>query len=857
MDKLLNIDMYNNQIETLGNNQIETLGNDANNKILTSSVCIIGVNSDYSLEVAKNLILCGINTLYLFDTKKSNIDKIKELNLNTNIIVTNSKKIIKNSNVLIVINKDYKTNISYNNFARENNIKFICLNSHKFCGHIFVDAGIEHLINDISSQNYEDLQIINIDNDGIVITNGHEFKSDITIEIYNVQGLNINFLLKEWEITIINKFKFKLNNFEKQNFTFLNGSLRYIPIPKIINHYSLETFNTNIFKNFKYENDENIAVISIMGSLVASETLKLLTNKYIPITQFFTWEENNISGTFKEKINDTVWFIVGCGAIGCELLKILSFLNVKKIIITDPNIIKKTNLPSEFLFRLNNIGKNKSEIASNRIKNQNSKIEIEYFNEKVSFENKGFTDNIFKNNKITGIFTALNNINGKKFMDEQCFNYNKPLFESNILGIKGNMQPIIPFITDTYSNTTEHKQEKTFPICVIKNFPNEITHTINWAIEQFEFFNRAPKNLKLWLENKHLKFPKTTDGVLMNNDIYLFSTKYKVTNWNHCITWALDMFYENYNYNIKQLLHNFPKETLTSEGTLFWACGKRYPSPLIFDINNQIHLDYIESTVKLLCNCLNLSSDFSFDEFIEEINKYEIKEFIPNSNKIIASNDQELENNSDNTFLELNTNYNIETIIHNENNIDYYLKWLTIASNLRAINYEISPVDIYTTKKIVEKIKPVIITSASLVSGLIILEMFKYLENVPLEKYKSTFVNLADNLIIDTIPIKAPNVTICGNEFNSWFKFNHNDNCTLNEFKEKYEEIFKSPITMIAFNTTLLFSNFTDCEENMNKKLSDVLLESDDTFDLSNQIELIIMCEDETLEIPPIICNLL
>ena len=860
-DKQLDMNIYDRQIRTFGF--------DASKKICNSSACIIGLNGGYGTEIAKNLALCGIKTLYLYDENiitqddlvtgyyyshddigkpKSYIlsKKINELNpyIKTTIIKSDSE--INNINVIIVVNKDYNTILKYDAIARQKNIKFICLNSHKFIGHIFVDAGSHHIINEVSSENYEPIQILNIDKDNIVTTNGHEFQSGDIVELYNIQGYNIECLLnKQFKIEIINKYKFKLINFIdnnltflNNNFTFLNGTVKYIPIPITINHNSIDTFKDNIFTKFNYVNDENIAVVSIMGSIVASETIKLISNKYTPISQFFDWEEV-ITGSYKETINDSEWFVVGSGAIGCELLKNLAYLNVKKIKVTDPDTIEKSNLSRQFLFRSSDIGELKSQVASNKVKLMNPNIEIQYYSEKVGNDNKTFTDNILKDTKLSGVFNALDNISARKFMDDQCFNYNKALFESGTLGTKGNTQPVIPFITETYSNSNDPIQEKSIPICTIKNFPNEITHTIHWAMDQFEFYNRGPNNLKNWLENKNIVFPQTTEGLQMNNDIYMFSTKYNVTNWLNCVIWALDMFYENYNYNIKQLLHNFPKDTLTSEGNLFWSSGKRCPTPLMFNINNKLHIDYIESTVKILCNILTLDSNFTDDELKDQIKNYKYKEFT-------------LENNKINNFHSLNDNYNIKNInIQVDEN--YHIKWVMAASNLRATNYEIIPVDFYTTKGIAGKIIPAISTTTSVIAGLIIIEMLKYLEKAPLEKYKSTFVNLADNLIISAEPIKAPNVTICGNEYNSWFKFNHNGDCLLSEFKKKYDEIFKSEITMIAYGSSLLYSNFTNSDENLNKLISDILKDHDKDIDLSNQIELIIMCKDDALEIPPII----
>jgi len=358
-----------------------------------------------------------------------------------------------------------------------------------------------------------------------------------------------------------------------------------------------------------------------------------------------------------------------------------------------------------------------------------------------------------------------------------------------------------------------------------------------------------------------MKFSKTTDELQMNNDIYLFSNKYKVLKWQDCIVWAMDMFYENYNHTIKQLLHNFPKDSLSSEGTLFWSAGKRCPTVIEFDSTNQLHIDYIESTVKLICNCLSINHNFTIDQLFKEIYKYNHIEFIPESNKVIAKDDSEIKKDDSEIkkFYDLDKDYFVNQvnpqIFEKDDDTNYHIKWITSASNLRAQNYEIQPSDFYTTKGIAGKIIPAIATTTSIVAGLIIIEMLKYLESAPLEKYKSTFINLADNLIISAEPIKAPMITICNKEFNSWFKFNHDGDCILSEFKNKYEDIFKSTITMIAYNSSILYSDFTG-DENLTIQISEILKDLDEETDLTNQIEITLLCEDDTLEIPPIIVKL-
>ena len=63
------------------------------------------------------------------------------------------------------------------------------------------------------------------------------------------------------------------------------------------------------------------------------------------------------------------------------------------------------------------------------------------------------------------------------YMDCRCVYYRKPLLESGTLGTQGNVQVVIPFLTESYSSSQD-PPEKSTPICTLKNFPNAIEHTL-------------------------------------------------------------------------------------------------------------------------------------------------------------------------------------------------------------------------------------------------------------------------------------------------------------------------------------------------------------------------------------------
>ena len=504
--------------------QIRTFGKEATLKINSSYVTIIGLEKGLGTEIAKNLALCGIKKLHFYDNLPITINdlitgyyyslndinclrcdilKNKIIDLNPQVeIICNSYDDLVKSDVIICINQTIETNIEFNNLCRKNNIKFISLQSSNNKGILFVDAGINHIVSNISGENYEPIQVLSCNTEFIFTTNGHNFQTGDTIKFINLQGTNVNILNNEFNIVSINNYTFKINvNFiVPDNFNFINGTVIYVDKNIIINHQNYEiqiknpTVNfmsdENLIKNYIHSDTEIISVNSIMGSMTASEAIKLISCKYQPITQWFTWYDNDLNYDLVESnLKESEFFIIGSGAIGCELLKNLAFLNVKKIIITDHDTIEKSNLSRQFLFRTNDVGKLKSKIASIAIKNMKPTLEINYLSEKVESCNINFTDNILKKKELTAVFNALDNIDARKFMDIQCFNHNIPLFESGTMGIKGNTQPIIPFLTETYSNSNDPLTEKSFAVCTIKNFPNEIHHTIHWALDKFEFFN--------------------------------------------------------------------------------------------------------------------------------------------------------------------------------------------------------------------------------------------------------------------------------------------------------------------------------------------------------------------------------
>ena len=554
-------------MEILYDRQLRTYGLDTLDYINNSSVLIFGSNTNVKYEICKNLLLSGINTLYLSELPKKSI---QDFNSSSSILLKNTYN--QDQTITILIDYDNDEIQEINNYTRNNNTKLILLFTYGFGGDIFVDAGNEYIIKDVMPNNNSPIIINKIENNGIIKSClFHNLESNDLITFSNLEGYNLDEFKKEWSITIIDNTSFQLNNFNIKNFKFINGCINIVKQEIIINHSKFINYKKKYNFNFEFD---LMPVASILGSLVVSETIKIITHKYTPINQWLNWEEESLKPILnqnyiscktiygklygpelEEQILTSRWLIVGAGAIGCEHLKNMEYFN--NIIITDPDIIEKSNLSRQFLFRDKDIGKLKSKIASEKIKELYPEMNIEYMSLKVGYDNINFKDM-----NLTGIFTALDNIEGRIFMDQNVsFELSIPLFDSGTEGLKGSIQPVIPFITDTYSDTKDPETD-TIPVCTIKSYPNKIEHCVIWAKDKFE--------------------------ELIKNKCFNFD--------------------EYFNQDITKLLLEFPINKINDDGSSYWTGGKKMPVPLIFNNLDNNHKEFINLTNKII------ESNLTFDK---------------------------------------------------------------------------------------------------------------------------------------------------------------------------------------------------------------------------------------------------
>ncbi|XP_067003227.2 ubiquitin-like modifier-activating enzyme 1 [Anabrus simplex] len=636
--------------------------------------------------------------------------------------------------------------------------------------------------------------------------------------------------------------------------------------------------NTGLIETFAKISAGNLSPMNaVIGGVVAQEVMKACSGKFTPIFQWLyfdaleclpsdlskiTEEDCKAKGSrydgqtavfgnnFQQRLGSLKYFVVGAGAIGCELLKNFSMMGIGageggQIIVTDMDLIEKSNLNRQFLFRPSDVQRPKSATAARAVRRMNPNINILAHENRVGPETEKVYDDAFFE-ALDGVANALDNVDARIYMDRRCVYYRKPLLESGTLGTKGNTQVVVPFLTESYSSSQD-PPEKSIPICTLKNFPNAIEHTLQWARDCFEgLFRQSAENAAQYLSDpafveRTLKLPGVQPLEIFES-VKQALIDQRPHSFEDCVAWARCYWQEQYNDQIRQLLFNFPPDQLTSSGQPFWSGPKRCPEPLIFNPNDPLHLDFILAAANLKAEVYGIPQNRDRSIIADLVSQVEVPEFIPKSGVKIAVTDSQVQVNGSGSIdhdrlaqlqkelppreelLELHVTP-IEFEKDDDNNL--HMDFIVAASNLRAANYRIPAADRHKSKLIAGKIIPAIATTTSVVGGLVCLELYKLAwGHNTLEPFKNGFTNLAIPFFGFSEPIAAPKMKYYEEDWTLWDRFEVTGEMTLRQFIDYFKEKYNLEITMLSQGVCMLYSFFmakSKCQERMSLLMSDVV----------------------------------
>uniref|UniRef100_A0A3Q2XBH9 E1 ubiquitin-activating enzyme n=1 Tax=Hippocampus comes TaxID=109280 RepID=A0A3Q2XBH9_HIPCM len=354
-----------------------------------------------------------------------------------------------------------------------------------------------------------------------------------------------------------------------------------------------------------------------------------------------------------------------------------------------------------------------------------------------------------------------------------------------------------------------------------------------WARDEFEgLFKQPPENAMQYLSDP--KFMERTLKLPGGQSAELLEAVYKslVTDcprsFADCVAWARNHWQCQYSNNIRQLLHNFPPDQLTSSGAPFWSGPKRCPHPLEFSTSNDLHIDYIMAAANLFAQTYGIESCTDRAAVIKLSQEVKVPNFTPRSGVKIHVSDQELQNSNssvdDSRLEELkvllpapeSSQFKLCAIdFEKDDDTNFHMDFIVAASNLRAENYDIPPTDRHNSKLIAGKIIPAIATTTAAVVGLVCLELIKIVQgHKKLESFKNGFMNLSLPFFAFSDPIAAPRHKYYEIEWTLWDRFEvsglqpSGEEMTLRQFLDFFKNEHKLEITMLSQGVSMLYSFF-------------------------------------------------
>ncbi|XP_042861552.1 ubiquitin-like modifier-activating enzyme 1 isoform X2 [Penaeus japonicus] len=606
---------------------------------------------------------------------------------------------------------------------------------------------------------------------------------------------------------------------------------------------------------------ELVPVNAVIGSIAGQEVLKACSGKFTPVSQWLYYDALEslpvdtspltaancapeggrydaqiavFGRDFQRKLENLKYFIVGAGAIGCELLKNFAMLGIGagergRLTVTDMDHIEKSNLSRQFLFRSWDVKKSKSSVAAAAVRRMNPEVNIVSHELRVGSDTEHFYNSDFYS-QLDGVANALDNVEARRYMDGRCWHYRKPLLESGTLGANGSVQVVVPNITERYIvHGGSHKNA--IAMCTLKNFPGNINHTLQWARDMFEGEFRQPCELiKQYLEDPSkvqqiLKAPTPLDieeVKSLKEAIDRIPRSFK-----DCVKWARLHWEEQFHFQIAKLLSQFPADHKTESGAPFWSGTKRCPHPLKFDVAEEEHLTFVLAAANLMAESFGIPQLRDPEAIANMVKEVEVPDYDtwkePLSESMGALKLSDLK-------IAIPPPKDLEGLVLNplsfekDDDTNLHMDFVTSASNLRAENYDIEKADKYTSKRIAGRIIPAIVTSTALVAGLVTVELFKVIQgHETLRLYKSSEFSLAIPRFCSMEPEAAPVKVYNDIEWRPWDMFEVEGEVTLEDFFDLFEKKHELSISMVAEGNQVIYSSFLKPKEKQRRMKMTIL----------------------------------
>ncbi|PKU37965.1 ubiquitin-like modifier-activating enzyme 7 [Limosa lapponica baueri] len=631
-------------------------------------------------------------------------------------------------------------------------------------------------------------------------------------------------------------------------------------------------------------------VAAITGAMAAQEVLKAITRKFLPLDQWLYFDaleclalegaerlteedcaprgsryDGQIAvfgAAFQEQLGRQKYFVVGAGAIGCELLKNFAMMGLAAgpggdITVTDMDSIALSNLHRQLLYRTADISKPKSVVAAAAVQRMNPDIRVTAHQNQVGPATELlYGDDFFRS--LDGVASALDTLEARAYLESRCLRYLTPLLDSGTEGPRGNVLPVVPSLTDLLRPGAT-PGDATFPLCTLRYFPRTIQHTLQWARDEFEgLFQLPAEHVNRFMEDPAFPEQLPAGKALEVLEQVRWSLRERPRDWQDCLRWARRHWQSRYHDAIAQLLHNYPPEHDTHLDYVLAAAhlfAQAYKVPPCSD----------RAAAQAILRSMVLPPFVPQDGLQIPLTEEQEEAQVPADNRQLAELTQDLVQRRQELVGGEVAQVPLMDPIYFEKDDDIHVNFITAASNLRAENYGIPPADWMTSKRIAGRILPAIITTTAAVAGLACLEVYKLVWGCrDLRRYRNSNLWLSDCRLLRVQPLPPRTYQYGGREWSCWDRLEmwaDGQEMTVQEVLDWLQKKHGWTVTKLLHGYTMLYDREED-EETRTQQLAQRLLEnSEDTGEpRQRELELSYVCEGEDAEAedarPLLLCSL-
>ena len=176
--------------------------------------------------------------------------------------------------------------------------------------------------------------------------------------------------------------------------------------------------------------------------------------------------------------------VIGAGGLGCEILKNLALSGFKNIHVIDMDTIDISNLNRQFLFRQEDVGKSKAEVAARFVEKRVKGVTITPHNNRI----QDFDEDFYMQFQL--VVCGLDSIEARRWINAMLVNMVdaevedsfKPLIDGGTEGFKGQARVILPTMTSCIEcQLNMHAPRAAVPLCTLASIPRQPEHCIEWA----------------------------------------------------------------------------------------------------------------------------------------------------------------------------------------------------------------------------------------------------------------------------------------------------------------------------------------------------------------------------------------